>query len=193
MDADPLVLFYHSSSPFSNWYLAKFTMPAEGTPTLVETYNCVEQRMMHAKALMFGDHTAARQIMAARTPKAQKSIGRRVQGFDETSWVARRYEVVLEAVTAKFAQNPHLLAILLRHPVNARFAEASPSDRIWGIGLSASDPRAPHPALWRGLNLLGKATSEARRTLEPHRGFEPADPNENALSDAELDAFLADL
>jgi ribA/ribD-fused uncharacterized protein len=43
--------------------------------------------------------------------------------------------------------------------------EASPRDRIWGIGLAADDPRAADPATWRGLNLLGFALMQARAEL----------------------------
>ena len=43
--------------------------------------------------------------------------------------------------------------------------EASPLDRIWGIGLAADDQRAADPAPWRGLNLLGFALMEARARL----------------------------
>ena len=43
--------------------------------------------------------------------------------------------------------------------------EASPLDRIWGIGLAADDERATDPVRWRGLNLLGFALMEARKRL----------------------------
>ena len=43
--------------------------------------------------------------------------------------------------------------------------EASPVDRIWGIGLAADDVRAQKPGQWRGLNLLGFALMEVRREL----------------------------
>jgi ribA/ribD-fused uncharacterized protein len=43
--------------------------------------------------------------------------------------------------------------------------EASPVDRIWGIGLAGDDPRAEHPDQWRGLNLLGFALMEVRLRL----------------------------
>jgi ribA/ribD-fused uncharacterized protein len=43
--------------------------------------------------------------------------------------------------------------------------EASPSDRIWGIGLGASNPRANDPANWLGTNLLGFALMDVREAL----------------------------
>jgi hypothetical protein len=43
--------------------------------------------------------------------------------------------------------------------------EASPTDRIWGIGLAADDRRAADPTAWRGLGLLGSALMEAREQL----------------------------
>jgi hypothetical protein len=74
------------------------------------------------------------------------------------------------------------------------FAEASPRDRIWGIGLAAGDPRAGDPARWRGLNLLGRAVSEARAALEPRSALEPRPapgPPVPALTDEELEDVLA--
>jgi predicted NAD-dependent protein-ADP-ribosyltransferase YbiA (DUF1768 family) len=43
--------------------------------------------------------------------------------------------------------------------------EASPRDRVWGIGISAGHEHATDPARWRGLNLLGFALMEARAGL----------------------------
>jgi hypothetical protein len=43
--------------------------------------------------------------------------------------------------------------------------EASPTDRIWGIGLSANDEAATDPSRWRGLNLLGFALMDVRDAL----------------------------
>jgi len=35
--------------------------------------------------------------------------------------------------------------------------EASPYDKIWGIGLSKDDPRALDRSQWQGTNWLGEA------------------------------------
>ena len=48
---------------------------------------------------------------------------------------------------------------------DAVLVEASPVDRIWGIGLAADDPRARDPSIWLGLNLLGFALMKVRAQL----------------------------
>jgi len=35
--------------------------------------------------------------------------------------------------------------------------EASPVDKIWGIGMAQDHPHIQDPSLWQGLNLLGFA------------------------------------
>lgn len=71
---------------------------------------------------------------------------------------------VLDAAVAKFASDPALRDYLVgtRRRV---LVEASPVDRIWGIGLAAEAERVASPAQWRGLNLLGFALMEARERL----------------------------
>ena len=43
--------------------------------------------------------------------------------------------------------------------------EASPTDRIWGIGLSKDDPRASDRNKWRGTNWLGEILTEVREEI----------------------------
>ena len=43
--------------------------------------------------------------------------------------------------------------------------EASPDDRIWGIGLAADNLNINNPHLWQGTNLLGSALMEVRSLL----------------------------
>jgi ribA/ribD-fused uncharacterized protein len=58
--------------------------------------------------------------------------------------------------------------------------EASPLDRIWGIGLAADDERAASPDRWRELNLLGFALMQVRRfrfsRTDPCPSFQPGLP-----------------
>ncbi len=64
----------------------------------------------------------------------------------------------------KFAAHGGLRSFLLGTGDRV-LVEASPVDRVWGIGLAADDEAAADPARWRGPNLLGFALMEARRRL----------------------------
>ena len=57
-----------------------------------------------------------------------------------------------------------------------RLAEASPHDNLWGIGLSACDPRASSPDSWCGKNLLGQALENTRELLRHESTAPPDDP-----------------
>ncbi|WUG43379.1 NADAR family protein [Kitasatospora sp. NBC_00458] len=127
-------------------------------------YATAEHWMMAGKARMFGDEGTLARILRAASPAEAKKLGRQVRGFDETAWTAGRFELVVGGNVAKFGQHEALRTYLLgtRRRV---LVEASPVDRIWGIGLAADDVRAQRPADWRGQNLLGFALMEARERL----------------------------
>ncbi|CUM38137.1 Uncharacterized domain COG3236 / GTP cyclohydrolase II [Streptomyces venezuelae] len=127
-------------------------------------YATAEHWMMAAKARLFGDADAERAALAARTPAEAKKAGRLVRNFDETVWRRERLGIVVEGSVHKFSSDESLRAYLLGTGTRV-LVEASPMDRIWGIGLAADDPGAHDPARWRGLNLLGFALMEARDRL----------------------------
>ena len=122
--------------------------------------------MMAEKARLFGDSEAENKILQAGSPAAAKAIGRNVRGFVEEIWDKERHEIVVRASYSKFDQNDALKQFLLGTKKRV-LVEASPKDRIWGIGLSEQDPRAENPLQWRGHNLLGFALMEARARLQP--------------------------
>lgn len=127
-------------------------------------YATAEHWMMAGKARLFGDAEAERRAIAAVHPKQAKDVGRSVRGFDEEVWAAHRFELVVRGGVLKFGQHPALRDYLLGTGSRV-LVEASPVDRVWGIGLAADDERAQDPARWRGLNLLGFALMEARQRL----------------------------
>lgn len=64
----------------------------------------------------------------------------------------------------QFSQNEKLYKTIIdTHPKT--LVEASPMDRIWGIGLAANDYKAHNRKSWRGKNLLGQALTEVRDEL----------------------------
>ena len=166
--SDDVVLFWHPPSAFSQWTRSPFTKD------LVE-YNCAEQFMMASKARLFGDDTALSAILASNDPREQKRLGRRVRHFDHELWQSHCKNIVLQGTLAKFSQNNEMRFALLQTG-DRRLAEASPHDNLWGIGLSACDPRASSPDSWCGTNLLGQALENARELLRHESTAPPDDP-----------------
>ncbi|KUL36126.1 hypothetical protein ADL22_25460 [Streptomyces sp. NRRL F-4489] len=144
-------------SCFSQWWPSPFT--AGGV-----RYATAEHWMMAGKARLFGDAEAERRVLAARHPGEAKEAGRTVRGFDEEVWRRHRFALVTEGSLHKFGQDPQLRRFLLGTGSRV-LVEASPVDRIWGIGLAAGDDAAADPARWHGLNLLGFALMAARQRL----------------------------
>jgi ribA/ribD-fused uncharacterized protein len=57
------------------------------------------------------------------------------------------------------------LRSLLLATAPTELVEASPYDRIWGVGLGERDPLILDKANWRGTNLLGVTLMKVRDTL----------------------------
>jgi ribA/ribD-fused uncharacterized protein len=141
----------------SQWWPSPFTV--DGT-----VYATAEHYMMAEKARLFDDEETAAAVIAATHPRRAKDLGRRVRDFDEQTWRDNRVAIVTKGNEHKFAQNKELLDYLL-NTGDRILVEASPLDRIWGIGLTAQDPRAEHVESWKGENLLGFALMTVRSTL----------------------------
>jgi ribA/ribD-fused uncharacterized protein len=126
-----------------------------------QRYPTAEHFMMAEKAALFGDQATRTMVLQAPNPGAAKALGRQVRGFDEATWLENRFSIVARANKAKFAQNPEL-SLFLKQTGTRVLVEASPIDRIWGIGLAQDDEKVNNPTLWRGLNLLGFALMQVR-------------------------------
>lgn len=145
------------TSCLSQWFPAPFSVDGQ-------TYATAEHWMMAEKARLFADHETRTRILAATTPAEAKDLGRAVRGFENEEWNRHRSDIVVRGNLAKFGQNPEM-GRFLRDTGEHVLVEASPVDRIWGIGLAQDDARATDPTKWRGLNLLGFALMEVRAAL----------------------------
>lgn len=167
--ARPKYLFFWGHQPrrdgtvgaecLSQWFGAPFVLEGHRYPT-------AEHWMMAEKARLFGDAAVLDRILSAPNPGAAKRIGREVRGYVEETWAAARFEAVVRGNEAKFRQDERLRAFLLGTGTRV-LVEASPVDRVWGIGLAGTDERAERPEAWRGENLLGFALMEVRARLVP--------------------------
>ena len=142
---------------FSQWHESSFEI--DGV-----RFKTAEHWMMAEKARLFGDADKRAAIIAADHPGKAQRLGREVRGFEIDVWTEHRSEIVTIGNVAKFDQNPELGAYLAASRDRV-LVEASPRDRIWGIGLEAKDDRTQNPRLWLGLNLLGFALMDARSRL----------------------------
>ena len=142
---------------FSQWFEASFSLNGI-------SYLTAEHYMMAEKARLFDDQDALNQIIASKTPALAKKLGRGIRGFDEAHWNERRFDAVVEGNLAKFSQHAPLTAFLM-NTADRILVEASPVDKIWGVGMAEDHPDIENPALWQGLNLLGFALMKVRQQL----------------------------
>ena len=146
-----------SASCMSQWSDHGFEIDGTSYPT-------AEHYMMAEKARLFGDEAKRTEILSAGHPAEAKKLGREVRGFDHAVWIEHRFAIVVRGNIAKFGQSDALRAYLIDTKAQV-LVEASPTDRIWGIGLGATDAGANDPRQWQGLNLLGFALMRARAEL----------------------------
>ncbi|MCM1142903.1 MAG: NADAR family protein [Muribaculum sp.] len=163
MTKDDFVFFWgHTGdtrkSCFSQWFIRDFTI--DGI-----SYCCMEQYMMAEKAKLFGDTEILEKILKSSEPQKIKSFGRAVRNFDPTTWDLHKCQIVYQGNLAKFGQNEDLKTILLA--TNDKIlVEASPYDKIWGVGMSVNDIDIVDPNKWKGHNLLGETLMKVRETLK---------------------------
>ena len=127
-------------------------------------FKTAEHYMMAQKALLFGDNEVYLKILAASHPRDVKDLGKQVKNFVGSVWDKEKYGIVLRGNMLKFTQHADIRESLLSTG-DSVLVEASPYDRIWGIGIGPHDDRIKIPKLWKGENLLGFAIMEVRGKL----------------------------
>ncbi|EXF75197.1 hypothetical protein CFIO01_06155 [Colletotrichum fioriniae PJ7] len=178
MDTSP-IYFWRETGPegyLSQWWTSNpFTQsplssssPSPSSTSI--TFKTAEHYMMHAKALLFADPSVALSILKADHPRKVKALGRKVHNFNEAQWNENRERIVREGNLLKFRAAPELRKQLLATG-DRELVEASPMDRIWGIGFAPDKAAGADRGRW-GLNLLGKILMEVRTVLREEEEVE---------------------
>ena len=150
-----------TKSCLSQWYDCSFEI--DGI-----LYSTAEQYMMSQKALLFNDNETNLKIMESKAPKKYKQLGRQVKNFSPKLWDEKKFDIVVKGNLAKFSQNENLKQFLL-NTKDKILAEASPYDKIWGIGMAQDDKDIYNPDKWKGENLLGKALMKVREIIKKEK------------------------
>jgi ribA/ribD-fused uncharacterized protein len=155
-NGNPEFLFFYGGT-YSQWWRAPFEVDGK-------YYYTSEHWMMAKKAETFGDKDALSKIFTNESPSDVKAFGRKVKNFDPKVWAEVAFEHVVQGNVHKFTQNHHDHEQLISDGDKV-LVEASPYDKIWGIGFN--EFTAPHLSVdeWNGTNLLGYAIMEARKRI----------------------------
>ena len=139
---------------FSQWQISHFSFRGI-------QYSSAEQFMMAHKAIAFNDRETLKEIMNESHPRKIKKLGRQIVNFNSDTWDKYKYCVALIGNYCKFDQNEKMKQILINTGDNI-IVEASPYDKIWGVGLDENDSRIMNPLYWEGENLLGFVLMKVR-------------------------------
>lgn len=156
-ETEKFVFFWETKDIYSNWHPSKFEM--EGN-----IYVNSEQAMMYEKAKLMGDTVIMEKVLKTENPKDIKALGRQVSPWNEELWQRHRLEIVTKVCLAKFRCNPDM-AEKLKATGGKIIVEASPDDKVWGIGMKDNEPGIENPLNWKGLNLLGEALMKVRAMI----------------------------
>ncbi|KAI9709743.1 MAG: hypothetical protein M1820_003145 [Bogoriella megaspora] len=124
-----------------------------------------EMWMMTQKAKLFGDEESFKKMMQTTVAKEHQALGRKVKGYNGKIWDENKSRIVEEGNWWKFTNcldQPHIKRLLLETG-DRELVEASPVDRIWGVGFDAQSAEANREA-W-GQNLLGRAIFAVRKRI----------------------------
>jgi len=156
-----MILFWKPTDKYgflSNW--SKHSIKED-----TRVYKTAEHYLMFQKAMLMDDVETANLIYNASTPFKAKQLGRLVKPFNEQKWDEEKVAIMVRALQLKTNQHAEIKQFLINAPADVVFVEASPYDRIWGIGLNASDPNAKVKSKWRGQNLLGECWNIVKNSL----------------------------
>lgn len=159
--ANNCVLFWGGDDIYSNFYMHQFEY--DGI-----RWQCSEQAFMAEKAKFFNDFETYEKIINMdiddpNFPLSCKQLGRAIKSYDDHEWRQVRQLAMFKVLLAKFA-DAKLKAELLATG-DMMIIEASPFDRIWGIGFDEYKSLTAPKIKW-GENLLGIVIMQIREVFK---------------------------
>ena len=164
--------YFYSGVPLSNWWNSVPAIQYDG-----HTFSSSEAIFMYLKAKHFKDEeTAAKIVEADKKTYAQpdgrwravKRLGKQVKNFSDREWAGPNRKAMATALKQKALYDEEFKRVLLDPQyAGMTFVEASPYDRIWGIGISATTAMKKGVSGWKGHNFLGRALTDLRNELRP--------------------------
>ena len=163
---DEYVFFYKDW--LSNYQRTKFDVEWKGVKY---TFTSTEQGFMYIKAITFGDNVTAQKILNTDDPNRCRKLGRQVKGYNDAEWAKIRYDVFYTLNWAKYNQDKKLQEKSLDPQFDGKkFVEASPIDKIWGIGYAEDNPNIEFTDMYWGKNYLGRILTNIRKRLKSAKG-----------------------
>lgn len=177
-------VFFHSASDFpSQWFPAPFSdkgLTFKSTLHYMMFQKAVLSELRNKSAeeiidFLYRDRTAYKngdklhlhivnQILDASTPKEAKDLCTSLSIKDENTWNAIAPKILYKGNYLKLTQNPNILQKFIS--LGSRtFAEASPHDKVYGIGMTENHPDATNPSKWKGKNIEGNVLTQLSKEL----------------------------
>jgi ribA/ribD-fused uncharacterized protein len=153
--------YFFWNGVFSNWYTCLIKYKGH-------IFKNTEQAFMYEKARFFHDEHSVNLILKEINPRKVKALGRKVKNFNAKAWNSVAYKFMYDINYEKFTQHESFKKVLLATE-NQLIVEASPYDKIWGIGLTEEDAKKIPESEWLGTNLLGKCLTKLREELKNNK------------------------
>lgn len=158
-------IFFYKDWP-SNFQRTKIFVKINGKQHI---FTSTEQAFMYEKAIFFDDYEIANLIYHNDNPNECRKLGRQVHGYGDDEWSTVRYEIFYKYNLLKYTQDKKLQEKLLDPKFdNKIFVEASPIDKIWGIGISENNNPEYKEDTW-GRNFLGKILTNIRARIKQNK------------------------
>ncbi|KAI1674480.1 DUF1768 domain containing protein [Pyrenophora tritici-repentis] len=136
------------------------------THTTSIPFTTAEQSYMYLKSLFFSESFTCTRILSTDDPKVCKKLGSSVPNFSQWHWdrVKERVARVVNWYKYTDPRNEAMKSVLLMTG-ERELAEASPRDRIWGIGFrkeKAEEKRAEWGRIFFGGGCCGGGEGEGK-------------------------------